>query len=126
MTRTTRARVASGAAAASLLMLSGCTSTEANDAAGSIAVSSTDDACRHSAAQAPAGRIVFQVTNDGSQVTEFYVYAEDGQRVVGEVENVGPGQTRDLAITATPGTYVTACKPGMAGEGIRTEFTVTG
>ena len=43
-----------------------------------------------------------------------------------EVENVGPGISRDLVIQAQPGTYVTACKPGMTGDGIRGQFTVTG
>ena len=31
------------------------------------------------------------MTNDGSQVTEFYLLGEDGLRIVGEVENIGPG-----------------------------------
>ena len=42
-----------------------------------------------------------------------------------EVENIGPGLTRDLVVDAPAGTYVTACKPGMIGEGIRADFTVT-
>jgi iron uptake system component EfeO len=28
-------------------------------------------------------------------------------------------------LTAPPGTYLTACKPGMVGEGIRAPFTVS-
>lgn len=93
---------------------------------GTVTVSSTDDACTLSATSAPSGRLVFAVTNKGSQVTEFYLYAADGKRIVGEVENIGPGLTRDLVVTAAPGTYVTACKPGMKGDGIRADFTVTG
>ena len=42
-----------------------------------------------------------------------------------EVENVGPSITRALTVDAPAGTYVTACKPGMTGEGIRGDFTVT-
>ena len=39
---------------------------------------------------------------------------------MGEVENIGPGLTRELIVElAEPGTYVTACKPGMNGDGIR-------
>jgi iron uptake system component EfeO len=75
--------------------------------------------------KAPAGTVTFKVKNTGSKVTEFYLYAEDGKRIVGEVENVGPGLTRDLVLTAAPGEYVSACKPGMEGDGIRGEFTVT-
>ena len=67
----------------------------------------------------PPGNLAFEVTNTGTQVTEFYLLAEDGLRIVGEVENIGPGLTRDLVVTAPAGTYVTACKPGMIGDGIR-------
>ncbi len=63
--------------------------------------------------------------NSGEDVTEFYLLGEDGLRVVGEVENVGPGLTRDLVVQARPGGYFTSCKPGMVGDGIRSAFTVT-
>ncbi|MFE7408498.1 iron uptake system protein EfeO [Isoptericola sp. NPDC057559] len=119
--------------AASLLVpLAACTPNEpaASSAEGTggpaaLTVSSTDDACDVSAAEAPSGHLVFSVTNDGTQVTEFYLLAEDGLRIVSEVENIGPGITRDLVLTAKPGSYVTACKPGMVGDGIRADFTVT-
>jgi iron uptake system component EfeO len=94
--------------------------------AATVTVSSTDDACTLSTDAAPSGHLVFTVTNDGTDVTEFYLLAEDGLRIVGEVENIGPGLSRDLVLTAKPGTYQTACKPGMVGEGIRAPFTVTG
>ena len=44
---------------------------------------------------------------------------------MGEVENIGPGITRNLVVTAPAGKYFTACKPGMVGEGIRAGFSVT-
>ncbi len=91
----------------------------------SMSVSSTDDGCQLSATQAPAGTLTFDVTNVGSQVTEFYLLGEDGLRIVGEVENIGPQLNRQLVVNAPAGTYVTACKPGMKGEGIRAGFTVT-
>jgi iron uptake system component EfeO len=69
---------------------------------------------------------VFKVKNTGSKVTEFYLYAADGLRIVGEIENVGPGLSRDLVVHAAPGTYLATCKPGMTGQGIRSKFTVTG
>ena len=55
-----------------------------------LTVTSSEDACDLSAAEAPAGTLRFDVTNAGSQVTEFYLLGEDGLRIVGEVENVGP------------------------------------
>src|SRR5262245_42707060 len=65
------------------------------DKNGTIAVNATDTACGVARSEAPAGVTVFTVTNNGSKVTEFYVYAA-GDRVMGEVENIGPGVSRDL------------------------------
>jgi len=90
-----------------------------------LSVESSDDACDVSAATAPAGTLTFEVTNTGSQVTEFYLLGEDGLRIVSEVENVGPNLTREMTVNAPAGSYFTACKPGMTGEGIRADFTVT-
>ncbi|WKN49836.1 iron uptake system protein EfeO [Nocardioides sp. Arc9.136] len=101
-------------------------STEGGGDPRTLAVTSSDEACEVSATEAPAGTLTFDVTNAGSQVTEFYLLGEDGLRIVGEVENVGPSLSRQLVVNAPAGTYVTACKPGMAGEGIRADFTVTG
>jgi iron uptake system component EfeO len=109
--------------------LAGCSLTESNKedpkGTGAITVESSDDACKLSTTKAGSGTITFKVKNTGSKVAEFYLYAEDGQRIVGEVENIGPGLTRELVTTAAPGTYVTACKPGMEGDGIRGKLTVT-
>ncbi|MET0998061.1 MAG: iron uptake system protein EfeO [Marmoricola sp.] len=108
---------------------SACSLTESNEPAakggGAITVESSADACKLTATEAPSGNVAFKVKNTGTEVTEFYLYAEDGLRIVGEIENVGPGLTRDLVVRAAPGTYVTACKPGMAGKGIRSDFEVT-
>ena len=51
-----------------------------------VSVTSTDDECKVSAAKVPSGTLTFDVTNDGSQVTEFYLLGEDGLRIVAEVE----------------------------------------
>ncbi|MGY2873609.1 iron uptake system component EfeO [Marmoricola sp. URHA0025 HA25] len=110
-------------------LLGACSLTESNKSDpkgdGAITVTSSSKACELSATKAGSGTLRFKVKNTGSKVTEFYLYAEDGVRIVGEVENVGPGLTRDLVVTAAPGKYVTACKPGMEGDGIRGDFTVT-
>lgn len=128
---TTRAALVAGLGVAATLGLTACAPNDpaAADASGAeaarLAVRSTSDACEVSAGEAPSGTLVFSVTNDGPDVTEFYLLAEDGLRIVGEVENVGPGITRDLVVTAAPGSYITACKPGMVGEGLRAPFVVT-
>lgn len=91
-----------------------------------ITVASSTDACTLSATSATSGPTTFSVTNSADEPTEFYVYAADGQRIIGEVENIGPAITRDLTVVLNPGTYTTACKPGQTGDGIRADFTVTG
>ncbi|AZG45093.1 iron uptake system protein EfeO [Gordonia insulae] len=106
------------------LLLAGCTSKEGTDDA--IAVTSTNDACDLASSEAQTGNVNFAVTNNGSKVTEFYVYGNNN-RVLGEVENIGPGLSGNLTVDVTdPGTYTVACKPGMVGTGIRKEITVTG
>ncbi|HJX44589.1 MAG TPA: iron uptake system protein EfeO [Geodermatophilus sp.] len=94
-------------------------------AADTVPVAATDDACDVASSELPAGTHSFAVTNSGAQVTEFYVYAE-GDRVMGEVENIAPGLTRELLVELPAGSYQTACKPGMVGDGIRADLTVTG
>ena len=113
------------------LALTGCGGSSSPSGSGSasggpITVNATDTECQVSTATAPAGTITFKVTNTGTKINEFYVYAE-GDRIVGEVENITPGISRDFHVEVTePGTYQTACKPGMVGDGIRATFTVTG
>ncbi|HVK21665.1 MAG TPA: iron uptake system protein EfeO [Actinokineospora sp.] len=93
---------------------------------GAIAVEAKDDACAVTRTEADAGTITFEVNNKGSQVTEFYLYAEGG-RVMGEAENIEPGKSRRLNVEVSAGgKYQTACKPGMKGDGIRADFTVKG
>src|SRR5690606_7586553 len=60
-------------------------------------------------------------------VTEFYLLASDGLRIVGEVENIAPAASRTLTVVAQPGDYFTVCKPGMVGDGVgRAAFAVSG
>ncbi|MFC6153569.1 iron uptake system protein EfeO [Nocardioides yefusunii] len=106
--------------------LSGCVSNTTSEA-GALTVSSSADECKVSADTAESGNISFEVTNDGDKVTEFYVLGSDGLRIVGEVENIAPGITRNLTVQAQPGEYFTACKPGMVGDDVdKNAFTVTG
>jgi iron uptake system component EfeO len=133
--RSVAALLTAGAAVA----LAGCTSTAPPAApsgggtsgagaapAGPITVQAADSACQVSSTEAQAGTITFNISNGGSKVTEFYLYGA-GDRIMGEVENIGPGLSRQLIVEVPDGgTYTTACKPGMVGDGIRAPFTVTG
>ncbi|MDQ1202558.1 MULTISPECIES: iron uptake system protein EfeO [unclassified Rhodococcus (in: high G+C Gram-positive bacteria)] len=115
-------------AAALPLALTACTEKEAATSAegGDIVVDATDSSCDVGTTSAQTGSSTFQVTNNGSKVTEFYVYGE-GDRVMGEIENIGPGVSRQLIVALPePATYQTACKPGMVGDGLRGDFVVTG
>jgi iron uptake system component EfeO len=124
-------RLAKAAAVGTLLLAATACADKAdgNEAgaggAPTISVTSTDDECTLSVSEAPSGNVVFDVRNDGSQVTEFYLYGSDGEQIVSEVENIGPGLSRTMVVVAKPGSYFTACKPGQTGDGIRAEFTVT-
>jgi iron uptake system component EfeO len=111
-----------------LLALTGCVANGSSTAAThkALTVESTASACTVSEHEAPAGNVRFSVTNSGDQVTEFYLLADDGLRIVGEVESIGPGLSRDLVVQLSEGSYFTACKPGMTGDGIgKAAFTVT-
>jgi plastocyanin len=46
--------------------------------------------------------------------------------VVGEVENIAPGTTRDFDVKVSGGSFEVACKPGQTGKGIRTAIQVSG
>jgi len=91
-------------------------------AAGPITIEATDEACVLSETALEAGITTFAITNGGSQVTEVYVY--DGDRIVTEKENIGPGTSYELTVDLTEGGYQVACKPGMVGDGIRTDVEV--
>ena len=106
--------------------LAACGAPQQAPQGGSIPVHAGDAECRLDRTEAPAGTVTFDITNTGGQVTEFYLYGP-GDRIVGEVENIGPGMTQQLvAQVPEGGQYQAACKPGMQGNGIRTPFTVTG
>lgn len=115
---------------ASPLLLTAC--GQEPDAAASesaITVTASDESCELDRTDLVAGNVTFAVTNEGSSVTEIYVYGEDGgefTRIVSEIENIGPGTSQDLQVSLPAGTYEVACKPGQTGDGIRTTVTVTG
>ena len=123
-----------GLTLSALLALSACSEkadsgSEGTDGAKSaaIAVSATDDSCEVAAETTESGATTFNVTNDGSKTTEFYLLGPDGLRIVAEKENIAPGAAADLVVTLQPGDYFTACKPGMRGANVgETAFTVTG
>jgi uncharacterized cupredoxin-like copper-binding protein len=105
-------------------------SDEGGQAGATVTVEAGDDACVLDRTDLQAGGTTFAVTNTGSKVTEVYVYGDNGSgeftKVVSEVENIGPGTSRDMTVDLAAGEYEIACKPGQTGDGIRTPVTVTG
>jgi len=79
--------------------------------------------CRYAGPPLQAGTRTLRVSNQGSEVTELYVYA--GTEVIGELENLGPGTDRDLTIDFSAGEHALVCKPGMTGNGVRASLTVS-
>lgn len=121
-----RQLVCAVAVVASSGLLAACGSDDpAGDSGTRVQVTATDTECTVAPATVEAGTVTFEISNEGSVVTEFYLYAE-GDEIVSEAEDIGPGLRRELVVDVPDaGSYETACKPGMEGDGIRGAFTVS-
>lgn len=107
------------------LVLVGC-ADKAEEGPSSIDVNANDTACEVGSSETSTGSTTFKVVNNGTKTNEFYVMTSGG-RVLGEVENIGPGASRTLVVEfQDAGDYTTLCKPGMVGEGISGTIKVTG
>ncbi len=118
-----------GAAAA---VLAGCssgtaasgersTSSPSGDAH-TATVTITSDKCVADRATYDAGGITFKVSNkDATGITEFELL--DGERILGEKENLPPGFAGSFSLNLNPGRYEMYC-PGATTP--RVPFTVTG
>lgn len=139
-----------------LSVLAACGSD--GDSAGSdgpIDVKLTEWSITPTRAEAPAGKVTFDMTNDGSVVHEFVVVKTDlapaqlpvdddgmfdergkGLTFLDEVENIDPdGGTAELTVDLKPGKYLLVCNkppvpkdnlPAHWAEKMYTSFTVTG
>jgi iron uptake system component EfeO len=111
-----------GAAVLGVPVLAACSSDSGGDA---VKVTASDKKCEIGKTDWTAGKNTLKVKNTGNQVTEVYVYAQ-GDRIITERENIGPGISVDITFDIKPGQYEVACKPGMKGDGIRQAVTVAG
>jgi iron uptake system component EfeO len=112
-----RLRIAGGLAALGLLALgvSGCGSDDAASSGNSVDVKITEAGCEPAELSLPAGETTFNVTNDGAdEVTEFEVM--DGEKVLGEAENIAPGLSGKFTVTLESGEYQTYCPGGTTAE----------
>jgi iron uptake system component EfeO len=104
------------------LGLAACSDEETSGEA--ISIVSTQSECRVARTQLSSGKHSFSVQNQGSEVTEVYVYGP-GDKVVTEKEHIGPGTRATFSVSLKPGEYEIACKPGERGSGIRQRITVS-
>ena len=81
-----------------------------------VTVSLTDDGCAPSPATVPAGPTNFEMRNAGAgAVTEAEVM--QGDRILGEKENLTPGLSGTFSLRLTKGTYtVTLSASDLAGN----------
>ncbi|MFF6994308.1 cupredoxin domain-containing protein [Streptomyces sp. NPDC008313] len=128
--RTSRTLPVLATALLALPVLAACGGKDSGGTGGDkIAVIATDTACEVAKTELKAGDTRFTVTNKGDKATEVYVYGEhEGaySHIVTEVENIGPGTSREMKVKLGGGTYEIACKPGQSGDGIRQKVTVEG
>jgi iron uptake system component EfeO len=124
------ARTAAAALALPLLLAacggsdgSGSGSGDGGTKANEVEVKITDEGCEPPVLSLPAGPTTFKVQNEGaSRVTEFEVL--DGDRILGEAENIAAGLSGEFFLTLRPGEYTTYCPGGTSQE--RGKLTVTG
>ena len=105
-------------------MLAGCgESDDAPAGATKLSFKLTDAGCDPAQANAPAGPVTFDVTNDGAAgVTELEVL--DGDTILGEKENLSDGLSGSFTLTLDAGSYTLYCPGGDSAE--RGTLTVTG
>jgi uncharacterized cupredoxin-like copper-binding protein len=165
MARTTLRPLGVGALCLTLLMLTACSSdtptasstsaatsgsspspcgTIPAAAGGGIVVTERDFAIEPASTDAPAGKVTFDIQNEGPQTHEFVVFKtdldpadlptntdgtvdEEGQGVkhIDEVEDIAPCTSESLAMNLAAGNYVLICNlPGHYASGMHTAFTV--
>ena len=87
-----------------------------------ISIEITDDGCPAAESSYDSGPFTFEIENvSGTGVTEFEVL--EGDRILGEKENLPPGFSGSFSLDLGPGTYTLYC-PGAATE--RTDIEVVG
>lgn len=117
---------AAGCATVALCSGIATASTASDDGAATgptvVAIQLTPDGCPAPDMEFPVGAFTFEVENVSAVgVTEFEVM--QGDRILGEKENLPPGFSGSFSLNLQPGVYTLYC-PGAATE--RTEIEVTG
>ena len=97
-------------------LLAGCGSDDAPKGAKTLSFKLTDEGCDPPELKIPAGSYSFDVTNDGADaVTELEVL--DGDKILGEVENISDGLSKTFSLTLEAGEYTLYCPGGSRERG---------
>ncbi len=126
--RSGRVRAVAGSAMCAAALLTACGSAPGSQGTISGAVVAVDVAltpggCDPASLRLASGPTTFTATNrDAPAVSEFELL--DGDRVLGEAENLTPGLSRSFTLTLEPGTYEMSC-PGGTTDAVGA-LTVTG
>lgn len=87
-----------------------------------VAVTAGDDSCDIGSAPLIAGVMRFAATNNGKLHTDVAVI--DGNRILGQAKDIGPGSRKVFSVRLAKGTYEISCAPGHTLGQIRTVFSV--
>ena len=116
----------SGSGSASGTTTSGSTTTGSTSGKvkpNEVSVKIVSAGCEPATLNLPAGPTTFKVQNDGAaKITEYEVL--DGDRILGEAENIAPGLSGEFYVTLRAGTYTLYCPGGDSQE--RGTLKVTG
>jgi iron uptake system component EfeO len=122
MTRAAFRTLPAALAAGLLTAFAACGSNEDPPAGAKMAFELTDAGCSPHDASVAAGPIQFKIENGGTaKVTEMEIM--EGDKVLGERENITEGLSTDFTLTLEKGRYTIYC-PGGSDE--RGTLTVTG
>ena len=89
-----------------------------------VEVKASDTACGVQTTSFDTGARTFWISNAGSRTTGVAVYGV-GDRVVGEVDGIGPSASKRLTVSLKAGAYEIVCGPSGGRGGIRTPISVT-
>lgn len=123
-----------------VLLLAACGDAGSAGPTTAVVATITDEAMSLDQTTVPAGRVAFGVTNEGTEVHEFEVFAgplddvsvsnnvavTSSLELVDEVEDLVPGMTLTLDVDLEPGDYVVMSNyPGEFARGLFVELIVT-
>lgn len=124
-----------------LTALGACGDDSPESSATTVAATLTDETISLDPMTVPAGRVVFDISNEGDAVHEFEVFTGEATDIsvvnnvavtgslelIDEAEDIVPGMSLTLEVTLDAGDYVIICNlPGHVANGMVTELTVTG